>query len=93
LGKADLKNFTLHQNYPNPLNPSTVIRYELPVNSNVTITVFDVLGNEVATLVNEPKPAGSFEVNFNGSNLSSGVYYYRLKAGSFIETKKFVLLK
>ena len=93
LGKSNLKSFTLHQNYPNPFNPSTVIRYELPVNSHVTLTVFDVIGNEVATLVNEPKPAGSYEVNFNGRNLSSGVYYYRLKADSFIETKKFVLIK
>jgi hypothetical protein len=91
--KVGLKSFTLYQNYPNPFNPSTVIRYELPENSNVTLTVFDVIGNEVATLVNEPKPAGSYEVNFNGRNLSSGVYYYRLKAGSFIETKKFVLIK
>ena len=88
-----VNSFNLFNNYPNPFNPSTVIRYELPENSNVTITVFDVIGNEVATLVNELKPAGSYEVNFNGRNLSSGVYYYRLKAGSFIETKKFVLIK
>jgi len=92
-GRADLKSFTLYQNYPNPFNPSTVIRYQLPVYCNVTLTVFDGIGNEVATLVNEPKPAGSYDVNFNSRNLSSGVYYYRLKAGSFIETKKFVFIK
>jgi hypothetical protein len=80
--------FSLEQNYPNPFNPSTVISYQLPVSSDVTLKVYDVLGNEVATLVNEEKPAGSYEVEFTshsdesaigGQNLSSGVYFYQLK--------------
>ena len=85
--------FLLSQNYPNPFNPSTVISYQLPVSSNVTLKVFDVLGNEIATLINEEKPAGSYEVNFNASILSSGIYFYKLQAGSFSETKKLILLK
>jgi hypothetical protein len=91
--KMDPNNFVLYQNYPNPFNPSTVIRYKLSVNSFVSLTVFDALGNQVASLANEVKPAGSYEVNFNSSKLSSGVYYYRLKAGNYIDTKKFVLIK
>lgn len=86
-------NFTLSQNYPNPFNPTTTISYQLPVTSNVKLKVYDILGREVATLVNEEKPAGSYEVEFNGSGLSSGIYFYQLKAGNFIQTKKFVLMK
>ncbi len=90
--------FSLEQNYPNPYNPSTTIRYEIPEQSFVTIKVYDVLGNEIATLVNEEKPAGSYEVEFNiysdeGQNLVSGVYFYKLQVGNFIQTKKMVLLK
>ena len=92
--------YSLEQNYPNPFNPSTVISYQLPVSGNVTLKVYDVLGNEVATLVNEEKQAGSYEVEFNAvshsggvRNLSSGVYFCQLKAGQFVETKKMVLLK
>jgi hypothetical protein len=96
--------FLLSQNYPNPFNPSTVIRYQLPVTSQISIKVYDILGNEVATLVDEFKPAGSYEVEFNTSTsageLASGVYVYRLQtapsAGSgrvFTETKKMVLLR
>jgi hypothetical protein len=88
-----VSDFKLEQNYPNPFNPSTVISYRLPVNSNVVLKVFDILGNEVATLVNEEKPAGTYEVEFNASNLSSGVYFYRFTAGSFLITKKMSLLK
>ncbi len=89
--------FSLHQNYPNPFNPSTKIRYSIPnVGSGLAQTVlkvYDVLGKEVATLVNEEKPAGSHEVNFNASQLSSGVYFYEIRTGSFFETKKMYLLK
>ena len=85
--------FSLAQNYPNPFNPSTVIRYQLPVASQVSLKVFNVLGNEVATLVNDYKSAGSYDVDFNSTNLSSGVYFYSLTAGSFTETKKFILMK
>ncbi|MBK9098058.1 MAG: T9SS type A sorting domain-containing protein [bacterium] len=89
--------FKLEQNYPNPFNPSTVISYQLPVTSNVTLKVYDVLGNEIATLVNEELPAGEYEVEFDPSSIkhlpSSGIYFYQLKAGQFSETKKMILLK
>ena len=85
--------FSLKQNYPNPFNPSTVISYQLPVSGDVTLKVYDVLGNEVATLINEEKSAGSYEVEFNASSLPSGTYFYQLKAGSFIEAKKMVVIK
>jgi hypothetical protein len=87
------KDFELFQNYPNPFNPTTVINYQLPVASHVVIRVYDILGREVTTLVNEQKPAGSYQVDFDAHLLSSGVYFYRLQAGSFTETKKFVLVK
>ncbi|MEP0860860.1 MAG: T9SS type A sorting domain-containing protein [Ignavibacterium sp.] len=83
----------LFQNYPNPFNPSTKISWQSPVSSWQTLKVYDVLGNEVATLVNEEKPAGVYEINFDGSGLSSGIYFYRLKAGSFVETKKMILMR
>jgi hypothetical protein len=86
-------DFSLSQNYPNPFNPNTVISYQLPVNGNVTLKVYDILGNEIATLVNEEKPAGEYEVEFNGSNLPSGIYFYQLKAEQYSETKKMILLK
>jgi hypothetical protein len=89
--------FALSQNYPNPFNPSTVISYQLAVNSQVTLKVYNMLGQEVATLVNGPQEAGVYTVSFNTSKgtlgLSSGVYVYRLQAGSFISTKKLVLMK
>lgn len=85
--------FVLEQNYPNPFNPSTVIGYRLPVSGDVTLKVYDLLGKEVATLVNEEKPAGTYEVIFDASWLSSGVYYYKITAGNYSETKKMVLLR
>jgi hypothetical protein len=87
------RNFSLEQNYPNPFNPSTKISWQSSVSSWQTLKVFDVLGREVATLVDEYRNAGSYEVEFNASNLPSGVYFYQLKAGPFVETKKMILLK
>ena len=85
--------YSLSQNYPNPFNPSTTIKYSLPKQSNVTIKVFDVLGSEVATLVNQEQPQGNYEVGFDGTDLTSGIYFYRLQAGDFIKTKKMILIK
>lgn len=85
--------YGLSQNYPNPFNPTTVISYRLPVNSFVTIKIYDVLGREVQTLVNEHQPAGTHSVTFNAANLPSGVYFYRLEAGTYHDTKKLLLLK
>jgi len=86
-------DFILEQNYPNPFNPSTVISYQSPVGSWQTIKVFDVLGNEIATLVEEYKPAGRYEVEFNAERLASGFYFYQLKAGDFLQTRKMILIK
>ena len=90
---ASPSTFSLEQNYPNPFNPSTKIKYSVTQSSNVVLKIYDVLGNEVATLVNEEKPAGSYEVEFNPSSLTSGVYFYKLQAGSFVDTKKMILQK
>jgi hypothetical protein len=87
------EEFILLQNYPNPFNPSTKINYAVPQQSQVLIKVFDVLGNEIETLVNEEKPVGTYEVAWYAKNLPSGIYFYRLRAGDFIETKKMVFLK
>ena len=86
-------SLSLAQNYPNPFNPVTNIRYQLPAQSHVMLKVFDVLGREVATLVNGVEEPGYKEVQFNGSNLSSGMYFYRLQAGSFVDVKKLLLLR
>jgi hypothetical protein len=85
--------FELLQNYPNPFNPTTTIKFQIPEISFVTIKVYDVLGNEIETLVNEERTAGSYEVEFNKIVLPSGIYFYRLQAASFVETKKMVLIK
>jgi len=87
------ENFKLYQNHPNPFNPLTKIKYSVPYSSKVIVKVFDVLGNEIRTLVNEDKPSGEYGVEFDGSGLPSGIYFYRLKAGDFVETKKMVLMK
>jgi len=99
--------FVLYQNYPNPFNPATKIRYTIaPPNlpeggayvgtsfmKFTTLKIYDVLGNEVSTLVNEQKPAGSYEIDFNGGNLPSGIYFYQLRVGNFVSTKKLILLR
>jgi len=85
--------FALYQNYPNPFNPNTKIRYQLPQESEVIIKIYDILGSEVITLLNEKKEPGVYEVDFNASQLSSGTYIYRLVAGSFVVTRKMLLMK
>ncbi len=87
------EGFSLSQNYPNPFNPNTVISYRLSVVSDVTLKVYDLLGREIATLVNEQKSAGIHSVTFNASNLPSGIYIYRLQAGKYTESKKMILMK
>ena len=87
------QNFNLAQNYPNPFNPSTKISWQSPVSSHQTLKVYDVLGNEVATLVDEFRNAGTYEVTFEAAQLSSGIYFYRLQAGDFVQTKKMILIK
>ena len=88
-----ISEYVLHQNFPNPFNPTTEINYSLPRQSNVTIKIFDVLGREISTLVNEEKPAGKYKINFNAVGLSSGIYFYQMKANDFIETKKMIIIK
>jgi hypothetical protein len=85
--------YSLEQNYPNPFNPSTTITYELPQSSDVRLSVFDMLGREVSVLVNERRDAGAYDVQFDAAGLSSGVYFYRLQAGDFVQAKTFVLMK
>ncbi len=87
------KTFGIAQNYPNPFNPSTVIKYQLPKTEFVSIKVFDLIGREVASLVNEQKEPGYYEAVFDGSNLASGLYFYKIEAGNFVETKKMMLIK
>lgn len=85
--------FKLEQNYPNPFNPSTKINYQIPISGFVNLKVYDVLGTEIATLVNEEKPAGGFDIEFNAAGLPSGIYFYNLSTSSFSQTNKMVLLK
>ncbi|HEY6625933.1 MAG TPA: T9SS type A sorting domain-containing protein [Ignavibacteriaceae bacterium] len=91
--KSQPLQFVLGQNYPNPFNPSTKIIWQSPVSSQQTLKIYDVLGNEVATLADEFKPAGRYEVEFNAASLPSGVYFYQLKAGEYVNTKKMIFLK
>ncbi len=88
-----ISNYNLSQNYPNPFNPVTVINWQMPVNGHVTLKVYDLLGKEVAVLVNEEKPAGSYDTEFNAASLPSGTYFYTLQTGSFVQTKKMIVLK
>ena len=85
--------YFLSNNFPNPFNPSTTLKYSIPKESAVIIKVYDILGKEIETLVNEEKPIGTYEVTWNAENLSSGVYFYCLQAGDFVQTKKLILLK
>jgi hypothetical protein len=85
--------FLLYQNYPNPFNPTTKISWQSPISSWQTIKIYDLLGNEIATLVDEYRPSGKYEVEFDGARLSSGIYFYQLTSGSFVLTKKMLLLK
>jgi hypothetical protein len=91
--EALLKDFSLEQNYPNPFNPVTTINYQLAMNSFVTVTVFDLLGRKVATLANQERSAGNYSVQWDASTLSSGMYLYRISAGSFTQTKKMMLIR
>ncbi len=92
-GQSTAMQYALDQNFPNPFNPSTVITYQLPQNGFVSLKVFDVLGNEIAALVNREEQAGTHSVSFHAANLSSGIYYYRLQSGTVVKTNKMLLLK
>ena len=87
------KEFELQQNYPNPFNPSTSIEYSVPSSEYVSLKIYDIIGNEVATLVNEQKSAGNYEVKFNASSLTTGMYIYKINAGSFTKVRKMMLVK
>jgi hypothetical protein len=87
------KTFALLQNYPNPFNPATQITFNIPQRSNVILKIYDVLGNEIATLVNEQKEAGTYNVQFDAQKLSSGVYIYTIQAGDFLESRKMILMR
>jgi hypothetical protein len=87
------QRYSLDQNYPNPFNPTTVVSYRLPVASDVKLVVYDLLGREVAVLVNERKGPGSYEVTFDAAGISGGVYLCRLTAGSFIQTRKMIVVR
>lgn len=91
--KAKDNDFYLAQNYPNPFNPTTTINFSIPEQSLVTLKIYNALGEEVKTLVNELKSVGNYEIKFDASKLSSGIYFYRLKADNYIETKKMLMLK
>jgi len=95
---SNILNYSLSQNYPNPFNPSTTIKYQIPSNvkgetSNTKLIIYDILGREIATLVNEEQQAGSYEVQFDAGSLTSGIYLYRLQSGSFAESRKMILMK
>ena len=83
-------SYKLSQNYPNPLNRSTTIKYSIPKSSQVILKIFNTLGEEIETLVNEEKPVGTYELNWNAANLPSGIYFYRLQAGDFVQTRKMI---
>jgi hypothetical protein len=85
--------YLLSQNYPNPFNPTTKIKYSIPISTNVELRVFDILGNEIETLVNEEKQSGTYLITWYAKQLPSGIYFYQLIAGNFIQTKKMILIK
>ena len=87
------QSYLLNQNYPNPFNPTTMISWQLPESNFVILKIYDVLGNEISTLVNEEKSAGEYEIEFSAENFSSGIYYYKIVAGNFVDVKKMLLLK
>jgi len=87
------ESYSLSQNFPNPFNPSTAIKFQVPANGLVSVKVYDVLGREVATLVNDELSPGSYSVEWNAVGFASGVYFYRLEAAGFVETKKLLLIK
>ena len=93
VGNSVPEAYKLEQNYPNPFNPATTISFSIPKNGLVSLKVYDILGKEVATLVNTQLNSGQYNVNLNASNLGSGIYFYTLKAGDFVETKKMMLVK
>ncbi len=86
-------DYALHQNYPNPFNPVTIINYSLPLKSQVDLVVYNVLGESVTHLVDEEKEVGKYSVEFDATSLPSGIYFYKLQAGDFVETKKMVLIR
>jgi len=90
---GELNDYSLSNNFPNPFNPTTTIKYSIPQGINVTLRVYDILGNEIATLIDEYKPAGNFEIEFDASSLSSGIYFYQLRAENYTSTKKMLLIK
>ncbi|MCA2004149.1 MAG: T9SS type A sorting domain-containing protein, partial [Ignavibacterium sp.] len=85
--------FVLEQNYPNPFNPTTIISWQSPISGHQTLKVYDILGKEVVTLVNEYKEAGRYKIEFDASNIPSGIYYYKISAGSFSDVKKMMVIK
>jgi len=91
--KRIITDYSLSQNYPNPFNPTTTISYQIPKAGFVTLKVYDVLGKEVASLVNGQKTSGRYNVQFGGSKLTSGIYFYKISAGDYSATKKLILMK
>ena len=92
-GNLKVKEYSLNQNYPNPFNPTTTINYQIKEDGMVILKIYDILGKEIKTLVSEQKPMGRYEIKFDASNLSSGVYIYQLKVNDFVTSKKLILLK
>ena len=91
--KTVITRYDLSQNYPNPFNPTTNIKFTIPKSGHVSLKVFDIMGREMVSLINENLETGEYEVSLNGSNLNSGVYFYQLKAGNFVSTRRMMLIK
>jgi hypothetical protein len=92
-GEEAIKDYDLSQNYPNPFNPTTTIKYQVLEDGAVSLKIYDILGNEIRTLVNEQKTTGRYEVKFDANDLASGVYIYRMKVNDFVSSKKLIMLK